>query len=88
MRKNKLRSHSGRICVVPEAGRGGNTNRAGKRMWRMEIGSGSGFRTIVSAPVPVPFLRTLDFGPGFGTWIWDWTWDLGPGFGTWIWDWT
>ena len=27
-------------------------------------------RIILSAPVPVPFLRTLDFG--FGTWIWDW----------------
>ena len=26
-------------------------------------------RIIVSAPVPVPFLRTLDFG--FWTWIWD-----------------
>ena len=33
----------------------------------MEIGSG--FRIIVSAPVPVPFLRTLDLG--FGTWISD-----------------
>ena len=30
-------------------------------------------RIIVSAPVPVPFLWTLDLGPGFGTWIWDWT---------------
>ena len=26
-------------------------------------------RIILSAPVPVPFLWTLDFG--FGTWIWD-----------------
>ena len=31
-------------------------------------------RFILSAPVPVPFFCTLDFGPGFGTWIWDWTW--------------
>ena len=29
-------------------------------------------RIIVSAPVPVPFLWTLDFR--LGTWIWDWTW--------------
>ena len=29
-------------------------------------------RIIVSAPVPVPFLWTLDFGSG--TWIWGWTW--------------
>ena len=34
------------------------------------------------APVPVPFLWTLDFG--FGSLIWDL--DLGLGFGTWIWD--
>ena len=27
------------------------------------------YRIIVSAPVPVPFLWTLDLGPGFGTWI-------------------
>ena len=27
------------------------------------------YRIIVSAPVPVPFLRTLDLG--FGTWIGD-----------------
>ena len=40
------------------------------------------FRIILSAPVPVPFLWTLDLG--FGTWIWDL--DLGPGFGTRIWD--
>ena len=39
-------------------------------------------RIIVSAPDPVPFLWTLDFG--FRTWMWDL--DLGPGFGTWIWD--
>ena len=39
-------------------------------------------RIIFSAPVPVPFLWTLDLG--FGTWIWDL--DLGPGFGIWIWD--
>jgi len=39
-------------------------------------------RIIVSAPVPVPFLWTLDLG--FGTWIWDL--DLALGFGTWIWD--
>ena len=32
----------------------------------------------MSAPVPVPFLWTLDFR--FGTWIWDL--DLGLGFGT------
>ena len=35
-------------------------------------------RIILSAPVPVPFLWTLDLvldlGPGFRTWIWDWTW--------------
>ena len=41
----------------------------------------------MSAPIPVPFLCTLDFGldlgPRFGTWIWDL--DLGPRFGTWIW---
>ena len=43
-------------------------------------------RNIVSAPVPVPFLRTLNLGPGFGTWIWDL--DLEPGFEPWIWDWT
>ena len=42
----------------------------------MEIGSG--FRIIVAAPVPGPFLRTLDFG--FGTWIWDM--DFGFVFGT------
>ena len=35
-------------------------------------------RIILSAPVPVPFLWTLDFG--FRTWIWDL--DLGLGFGT------
>ena len=35
-------------------------------------------RIILSAPVPVPFLLTLDFG--FCTWIGDL--DLGPGFGT------
>ena len=35
-------------------------------------------RIIVSAPVPVPFLRTMDFG--FRTWIWDL--DLGLIFGT------
>ena len=28
-------------------------------------------RIILSAPVPVPFLWTLDFGLGFGTWILD-----------------
>ena len=39
-------------------------------------------RIIVSAPVLVPFLWTLDLG--FETWIWDL--DLGPGFGTWIWN--
>ena len=39
-------------------------------------------KIIVSAPVPFPFLWTLDFG--FGTWIWDL--DLGLGFGTWILD--
>ena len=39
-------------------------------------------RIILSAPVPFPFLWTLDLG--FGTWIWDL--DLGLGFGTWIWD--
>ena len=39
-------------------------------------------RIIVSAPVPVPFLWTLDFR--FGTWIWDL--DLGSGFGIWIWE--
>ena len=39
-------------------------------------------RIIVSAPVPVPFLWTLDLG--FGTLIWDL--NLGLGFGTWIWD--
>ena len=39
-------------------------------------------RIIVSAPVPVPFLLTLDFG--FGTLTWDL--DLGLDFGTWIWD--
>ena len=46
------------------------------------------FRIIVSAPVPIPFLWTLDLG--FGSWIWDLIWDLdlGLGFGTWIWDWT
>ena len=38
-------------------------------------------RIIVSAPVPVPFLWTLDLG--FGTWAWDL--DLRLGFGTWIW---
>ena len=37
-------------------------------------------RVIVSAPVSVPFLRTLDLGLGFGTWIWDL--DLGLGFWT------
>ena len=35
-------------------------------------------RIILSAPVLVPFLWTLDFV--FGTWIWDL--DLGLGFGT------
>ena len=35
-------------------------------------------RIILSAPVPVPFLQTLDLG--FGTWIWDL--DLGLGFET------
>ena len=46
---------------------------------RKYIGGGGGggggvvaCRIIVSAPVPVPFLWTLDFG--FGTWICDWTW--------------
>ena len=39
---------------------------------------------VVSAPVAVPFLWTLDLGPGFGTWIWDL--DLGLGFGTRIWN--
>ena len=39
-------------------------------------------RIIVLAPVPVPFLGTLDIG--FGTWILDLV--LGLGFGTWIWD--
>ena len=40
-------------------------------------------RIIVSAPVPVPFLWTLDFDSelGFRTWIWDL--DLGP----WTWTW-
>ena len=28
----------------------------------------------MSAPVPVPFLWTLDLGHGFLTWIWDWNW--------------
>ena len=37
-------------------------------------------RVIVSAPVSVPFLWTLDFG--FWTWILDL--DFGPGFWTWI----
>ena len=36
------------------------------------------FRIMVSAPVPVPFLWTLDFGSG--TWIWDL--DFGLGFWT------
>ena len=35
-------------------------------------------RIILSAPVPVPFLRILDLG--FGTWIWDL--EFGLGFGT------
>ena len=35
-------------------------------------------RIIVSAPVPFPFLWTLDFE--FGTWIWDLY--FGHGFGT------
>ena len=39
-------------------------------------------RIIVSAPIPVLFLLTLDLG--FVTWICDL--DLGLGFGTWIWD--
>ena len=54
-------------------------------------------KIIVSAPVPVPFLWTLDFGLGFWTWFLDldfglgfWTWildlDFGLGFETWIWD--
>ena len=37
-------------------------------------------RIIVSAPVPFPFLWTLDFLLGFLTWIFDL--DLGLGFGT------
>ena len=50
---------------------------------------------VLSDPVQIPFLWTLDFGfwiwdldlgPEFGIWIWDL--DLGLGFGTWIWDWT
>ena len=36
-------------------------------------------RIIVSAPVPVPFLWTLDFG--FGTWILDLDFKLGFGTG-------
>ena len=36
----------------------------------------------MSAPVPVPFLWTLDFE--FGNCLWDL--DLGLAFGTWIWD--
>ena len=36
-------------------------------------------RIIVSAPVPVPFLCTLDLGLRFRTWIWDL--DLGLYFG-------
>ena len=35
-------------------------------------------RILMSAPVPVPFLWTLDFA--FGTWVRDM--DLGLGFGT------
>ena len=34
-------------------------------------------RIIVSAPVPVPFLWTLDLG--FGTWFGTWLWDLDLG---------
>ena len=47
---------------------------------RKVMGGGSGVacKIIVSALVPVPFLRTLDLG--FGTWIWDL--DFGLGFGT------
>ena len=37
-------------------------------------------KIIVSAPVPVPFLWTLDLE--FGTWILEL--DMGLGFGTWI----
>ena len=48
----------------------------------VKLKSEAACRIIVSSPVPVPFLSTLDFG--FGTRIWDL--DLGLGFGTWIWD--
>ena len=53
-----------------------------KSYWWWGGGGVVACRIIVSAPVPVPFLWTLDLG--FGTWIWDL--DLGLGFGTWIWD--
>ena len=43
-------------------------------------GWGGWWPVIVSAPVPVPFLWTLDLE--FGTWILEL--DMGLGFGTWI----
>ena len=47
---------------------------------RKVIGGGCvACRIIVSAPVPVPFLWTLNLGRVFGTCIWDL--DLGLGFG-------
>ena len=52
------------------------------RSWKVIGGGVVACRIIVSAPVPVPFLLTLDLG--FGTRIWDL--NLGPGFGTWIWE--
>ena len=50
-------------------------------MW-VVVGLKVACRIIVSAPVPVPFLWTLDFG--FWTWILDL--DFGPGFWTWTLD--
>ena len=55
-----------------------------EKLWVWVGGGCVACRIIVSAPVPVPFLWTLDLG--FGTLIWDF--DLGLWFGTWIWDWT
>ena len=43
------------------------------------VWGGVACRIIVSAPVPLHFLWTLDFG--FGTWIWDLYLGLGSGTG-------
>ena len=50
---------------------------------RKVIGGWVACRFVVSAPVPAPFLWTLDLG--FGIWILDL--DFGLGFGTWIMEW-